>query len=139
VIDQVSRKDAKEAAAAAVAAEAETDEVLENAFSGLKFSQDEEESDNHSDMSLERENMAQDIVSIASSVNSMALEEARAEVARLKPEKYPAEQALEQERKAKAKVASPNQILHDKIQKETAGVIDTIKEMDNCSLWWVKQ
>ena len=77
MIDQVSRKDAKEAAAAAVAAEAETDEVLENAFSGLKFSQDEEESDNHSDMSLERENMAQDIVSIASSVNSMALEEAR--------------------------------------------------------------
>ena len=90
-------------------------------------------------MSLEREKMAQDVVSIASSANSMALEEARAEVAKLKTEKYLAEQALEQERKAKAKAASPNQVLHDNIQKETAGVIDTIKEMDNCSLWWVKQ
>ncbi len=70
---------------------------------------------------------------------SMALEEARAEVARLKTEKYLAEQALEQERKAKAKDSFPNQILHDKIQKENADVIDTIKEVDNCSSWWVKQ
>ena len=29
--------------------------------------------------------------------------------------------------------------MHDKIQKQTADVIDTIKEMENCSLWWVKQ
>jgi hypothetical protein len=43
--------------------------------------------------------------------------------------------ALAQERKAKAKNASPNQILHDKILNETADVIDAIKEMDNCSLW----
>ena len=56
---------------------------------------------------------------------SMALEEARVEVARLKTEKYLAEQALEQERKAKAKAASLNQVLHDNIQKETADVIDT--------------
>ena len=69
----------------------------------------------------------------------MALEEARVEVAKLRTEKYLAEMALEQECKAKAKAIHPKQILHDLIVNDTAGFVDTIKEMDNCTLWWVNQ
>jgi hypothetical protein len=127
------------AAAAVVAVEAEADEALENSLAGISISDD----DNLSDMSLDRAQQAEELVSIASSANAMALEEARAEVAKLRTEKYLAEKALEQERchkrKAKGKVASPNKILHDKIVNETADIIDTIKEMDNCSPWWVNQ
>ena len=68
----------------------------------------------------------------------MALEEARVEVAKLRTEKYLAEMALEQECKAKAKAIHPKQILHDLIVNDTACFVDTIKEMDNCTLWWVK-
>ena len=50
-------------------------------------------------MSLDRAQQAEEIVSIASSAATMALEEARAEVAKLRTEKYLAEKTLEQERK----------------------------------------
>ena len=100
------------AAAAAVAAEA--DEELEDSFSGLKFPEDEEESDNMSvSETSEREKMASEDISIASSAASIALEEARAEVAKLRTEKYLMEQQLAK------KVASPNKIFQDKILKET--------------------
>jgi hypothetical protein len=135
-------------AAAVVAAGAEADVALENSLAGISIS----DGDNHSDMSLDRAQQAEELVSIASSANAMALEEARAEVAKLRTEKYLAEKALElrtekflaekaleEECKAKGKGASPNQILHDKIVNETADIIDTIKELDNCSLWWVNQ
>jgi hypothetical protein len=80
-------------------------------------------------MSLDREKMASEVISIASSAASMALEEARAEVAKLRTEKY----LMEQQIKQQAKVISPNKILHDKIIKDNA--IDTIMNMDICSLW----
>ena len=108
------------------------DEALENSFSGLKFPEDEEESDN---MSLDREKMASDVISIASSAASMALEEARAEVVKLRTEKY----LMEQQMKQQAKVISPNKILREKIIKDNADSIEANMNMDICSLWWCEQ
>ena len=120
------------AAAAAVAAEA--DEELEDSFSGLKFPEDEEESDNMSvSETSEREKMASEDISIASSAASIALEEARAEVAKLRTEKYLMEQQLAK------KVASPNKIFQDKILKETTNIALEIMDMDICTPWWVLQ
>jgi hypothetical protein len=69
----------------------------------------------------------------------MALEEARADVAKLRTEKYLAVKALEQERQAQKKKVNPNQILHEQIVNETVDIIDTIKTYDSCTLWWVNQ
>jgi hypothetical protein len=120
--------------AKAAAAAAEADEALENSFNGLKFVEDEEESDNMSvSETSEREKMASEVISIASSAASMALEEVRAEVAKLRTEKYLMEQQLAK------KATSPNKILHDKILKETTNIAPEIMDMDICTLWWVLQ
>ena len=84
-------------------------------------------------MSLDRAQQAEELVSIASSANAMALEEARAEVAKLRTEKYLMEQQLAK------KAASPNKILHDKILKETTNIAPEIMDMDICTRWWVLQ
>jgi hypothetical protein len=94
----------------------------------------EEESDNMSvSQTSKREKMASEVISIASSGAAMALEEARAEVAKLRTEKYLMEQQLAK------KAASPNKILHDKILKETTNIAPEIMDMDICTLWWVLQ
>ena len=75
--------------------------------------------------------MASEVMSIASCAASMALEEARAEVSKLRTEKYLMEQQLAK------KVASPNKIFQDKILKETTNIALEIMDMDICTLWWV--
>ena len=65
--------------------------------------------------------MASEVMSIASCAASMALEEARAEVAKLRTEKYLMEPQLAK------KAASPNKIFHDKILKETTNIAPAIR------------
>jgi hypothetical protein len=94
----------------------------------------QEESDNMSvSETSEREKMTSEVFSIASSAASMTLEEARAEVSKLRTEKHLMEQQLAK------KAASPNKILHDKILKETTNIYPKIMDMDICPLWWVLQ
>jgi hypothetical protein len=89
------------------------------------------------------EEQAAELSSIASSANAMALEEARAEVQKLKTEKYLL--SLEVERKTKtaaaAKKVSPNQLLHTRIEGDpvVAGAKSTMDNLDYCTLWWVVQ
>ena len=78
---------------------------------------------------------AAEIESIASSAASMALEEARAEVKRLKTEMY----VMELQKKTKK--VSPNQLLHTRIVGDpvVAGATSTMNNLDYCTLWWVVQ
>ena len=84
---------------------------------------------------------AAEIESIASSAASMALEEARAEVKRLKTEMYVMK--IQEEAKAKVKPAklTEKQILHNKIVGNplVVGAVSTIQVMYACTLWWVVQ
>ena len=115
--------------AKAAAAAAEADEELENSFRVSSF------------LKMKRNpttclsTAAPDVISIASSAASKALEEARAEVVKLRTKKY----LMEQQIKQQAKVISPTKILHDKIIKDNADSIDAIMNMDICSLWWCEQ
>jgi hypothetical protein len=58
---------------------------------------------------------------------------------------FPLESQLLLERQAKAKVASPNQILHEWIKEQTADTVntadtvDTMKTYNACLLWWIAQ
>ena len=65
----------------------------------------------------------------------MALEEARAEVKRLKTEMY----VMELQKKTKK--VSPNQLLHTRIVGDpvVAGAISTMNNLNQCTLWWVVQ
>jgi hypothetical protein len=65
----------------------------------------------------------------------MALEEARAEVKRLKTEMY----VMELQKKTKK--VSPNQLLHTRIVGDpvVAGATSTMNNLDQCILWWVVQ
>ena len=82
-----------------------------------------------------------DLLSIASSAAAMALEEARAEVKRLKTEMYVMK--IQEEAKAKVKPAklTEKQILHNKIVGNplVVGAVSTIQVMYACTLWWVVQ
>ncbi len=92
-----------------------------------------------------------EIESIASSAESMALEEARAEVKRLKTDAYAQklrEEAMAKElalaAKTKAKEVAkmnPNEIKHDAIVADPVFVnaIEIIETLDDCNLWWVVQ
>ena len=119
------------AKAAAEKAAVEAEE-LERAVGGISLSDDDD--GRGSDMSLEQQ--ANDIVSIASSANAMALADVRAELIKLKTENYLAKMALEQ---ANINKVNPKQVMHDDIVKTTADIVGSIKELDGCALWWVNQ
>ena len=111
--------------------EAEENEEIERAVGLISLS---DEDDRGSDMSVEKQ--TSDIISIASSANSMELAEARAEVIKLRTENYLAKVALE---KANINKVNPKQVMHDDIVKTTADIVGSIKELDGCALWWVNQ
>jgi hypothetical protein len=121
------------AAAAVLAAEANTDEELENSLAGINICDD----DNHSDMSLDRDKdskqLAEEVVSIASSAASMERKQLETRVIQLET------QLLLERQAAKAKVASPNQILHEQIKEKTANNVNTSKTYNACQLWWIAQ
>ncbi len=75
--------------------------------------------------------LAEEVVSIASSAASMERKQLETRVIRLET------QLLHQA--AKAKVASPNQILHVQIKEQTANTVNTIKTYNACQLWWIAQ
>ena len=122
---------AKAAAEAKAAVEAEENEEIERAVGLISLS---DEDDRGSDMSVEKQ--TSDIISIASSANSMELAEARAEVIKLRTENYLAKVALE---KANINKVNPKQVMHDDIVKTTADIVGSIKKLDGCALWWVNQ
>jgi hypothetical protein len=100
-------------------------------------------------MDIDRQKLAKkmqdDLSSIASSANAMAIEEAREVVRKLKQEMYLAEQMRESERKAAAaaasRVVSPNQLLHTRIRNDPVVVaaFNTMNTLDYCTVWWVTQ
>ena len=116
---------------AKAAAEAKANEEIERTMGLISLSDEDERG---SVMSVEQQ--TNDIISIASSAASMALEEARAEVIKLRTENYLAKVALE---KANINKVNPKQVMHDDIVKTTADIVGSIKEMDGCTLWWVNQ
>jgi hypothetical protein len=69
----------------------------------------------------------------------MALEEARAEVKRLKTEMYVMK--IQEQAKAKPAKLTEMQIFHNRIKGNpvVVGAVSTMKEMDPCTLWWVVQ
>ena len=119
-----------------------TDQELQDGLAGIDIRDDE-------DMDLARQKLAKkmqdDLSSIASSANAMALEEAREVVRKLKQEMYLAEQMRESERKAAAaaasRVVSPNQLLHTRIRNDPVVVaaFNTMNTLDYCTVWWVTQ
>jgi hypothetical protein len=82
---------------------------------------------------------AAEIESIASSAASMALEEARAEVERLKTEMYVMK--IQEQAKTKPVKLTEKQILHNRIvgNQVFVGVVNAMQRMDACTLWWVVQ
>ena len=82
---------------------------------------------------------AAEIESIASSAASMALEEARAEVKRLKTEMYVRD--LQEKAKAKPVQLTEKQIFHNRTIGNivVVGAVSTMQTMDPCTLWWVVQ
>ena len=95
------------------------------------------------DMSIASDDAAKivaDIESIASSAASMALEDARAEVKRLKTEMY----VMKVQEQAKVKNLRPltqKEIFHNNITGSpvVVGAVKTMENMDACTLWWVVQ
>jgi hypothetical protein len=83
--------------------------------------------------------IAAEIESIASSAASMALEEARAEVKRLKTEMYVMK--IQEQAKVKPAKLTEKQIFHNNIvgNPVVVGAVSTMKEMDHCTLWWIVQ
>ena len=69
----------------------------------------------------------------------MALEEARAEVKRLKTEMYVMK--IQEQAKAKPAKLTEKQIFHNKIvgNPVVVGAVSTMEQMDPCTLWWVVQ
>jgi hypothetical protein len=69
----------------------------------------------------------------------MALEEARAEVKRLKTEMHVMK--IQEQAKAKPAKLTEKQIFHNKIvgNPVVVGAVSTMKQMDPCTLWWVVQ
>ena len=104
---------AKAAAEAKAAVEAEENEEIERAVEGISLSDDDD--GRGSDMSLEQQ--AIEIVSIASSANSMEVADLRTELIKLKTENYLAKMALE---KANINKVNAKQVMHDDIVKTTA-------------------
>ena len=93
------------------------------------------------DMSIASDDAAKivaDIESIASSAASMALEEARAEVKRLKTEMY-VMKVQEQAKSKNTRQLTQKEIFHNNITGSpvVAGAVRT--NMDACTLWWVVQ
>ena len=84
---------------------------------------------------------AAEIESIASSAASMALEEARAEVKRLKTEMYVMKIREDAKAKATPVKLTEKQIFHNKIVGNplVVGAVSTMNVMDTCTLWWVVQ
>ena len=121
------------AKAAAEKAAVEAQE-LERAVGGITLSDDDRD-DRGSDMSLDLL-MAEEIGSIASSANAMAVADLRAELIKLQTENYLAKMALE---KANINKVNPKQVMHDDIVKTTADIVGSIKKLDGCALWWVNQ
>ena len=119
-----------------------TDQDLQDGLAGIDIRDDE-------DMDIDRQKLAKkmqdDLSSIASSANAMAIEEAREVVRKLKQEMYLAEQMRESERKAAAaaasRVVSPNQLLHTRIRNDPVVVaaFNTMNTLDYCTVWWVTQ
>jgi hypothetical protein len=83
--------------------------------------------------------IAAEIESIASSAASMALEEGRAEVKRLKTEMYVMK--IQEQAKVKPVKLTEKQIFHNNIvgNPVVVGAVSTMKEMDPCTLWWIVQ
>ena len=95
------------------------------------------------DMSIASDDAAKivaDIESIASSAASMALEEARAEVKRLKTEMY-VMKVQEQAKSKNMRQLTQKEIFHNNITGSpvVAGAVKTMENMDACTLWWVVQ
>ncbi len=91
-------------------------------------------------MSEDPAKIVADIESTASSAASMALEEARAEVKRLKTEMY----VMKIQDQAKCKSERPltqKEIFHNNITGSpvVVGAVRTMENMDACTLWWVVQ
>ena len=121
------------AKAAAEKAAVEAQE-LERAVGGITLSDDDRD-DRGSDMSLDLL-MAEEIGSIASSANAMAVADLWAELIKLQTENYLAKMALE---KANINKVNAKQVMHDDIVKTTADIVVQIKKLDGCALWWVNQ
>ena len=119
-----------------------TDQDLQDGLAGIDIRDDE-------DMDIDRQKLAKkmqdDLSSIASSANAMAIEEAREVVRKLKQEMYLAEQMRESERQAAAaaafKVVSPNQLLHTRIRYDPVVVtaFNTMNTLNYCTVWRVTQ
>lgn len=118
-----------------------TDQELQDGLAGIDIRDDE-------DMDIDQQKLAKkmqdDLCSIASSANAMALEELRAENIRLKQEMYLADQMRENERKAAAAAAAAvapklteKQIFHNRIIRNpvVVGAVCAMEDMDACTLW----
>ena len=78
--------------------------------------------------------VASEVVSIASSAASMALEDARAEVIRLRTQLL-----LNQQQQQQFRTATMNETLHNGVLQKTQPIADEIMTMDVCTLWWLDQ
>jgi hypothetical protein len=96
--------------------------------------------DNMSIASDDTAKIVADIESIASSAAAMALEEARAEVKRLKTEMY-VMKVQEQAKSKNMRQLTQKEIFHNNITGSpvVAGAVRTMENMDACTLWWVVQ
>ena len=90
-------------------------------------------------MSEDPAKIVADIESIASFAASMALEEARAEVKRLKTEMYVMK--MQDQAKVKTRPLTQKEIFHNNITGSpvVVGAVKTMENMDACTLWWVVQ
>ena len=78
--------------------------------------------------------MASEVVSIASSAASMALEDARAEVIKLRTQLL-----LNQQQQQQFRTTMMNETLHNGVLQKTDTIGDEIMSMDACTLWWLDQ
>jgi hypothetical protein len=121
-----------------------TYQELQDGLAGIDIRDDE-------DMDMDPQKLAKkmqdDLSSIVSCANSMALEELRTENIRLRQEMYLAEQMRAAATAAAAAAfrnaprLSANQVLHNKIRDDPVVVtaFNTMNTIDYCTIWWVTQ
>ena len=85
-------------------------------------------------MSLTSEGVPSEVVSITSSATSMALEDARAEVIKLRTQLL-----LNQQQQQQFRTTMMNETLHNGVLQKTDTIGDEIMSMDACTLWWLDQ